>query len=155
MAAKDTVPLSQARKQLSTIWFVGSGLIFLVIVAQSIGTVYQGQLSELWGWFLPTLLPTLSLIVSVLGATAIDTQAPATSKKVVLVRSDFHSITFWLTWMYLGLLLATILAQPAARFSFADENAKAIDVLKVSSLWLTPVQILVVAAMGVLFFTRR
>jgi hypothetical protein len=140
---------------LSIIWFAGSGVLFLLIVAESaIGSVYQGQLSELWGWFLPTVMPTLSLILSVMGAGAVEPPSPAQPIKEALVRSDFYAISYWLTWMYLVLILATILAQPAARYAWGEDQ-KAVEVLKTSSLWLTPVQSLVVVAIGVLFFTRR
>jgi hypothetical protein len=170
------IPLENARSNLARLWFAGSGLIFLILLLQSFATIYQDRLAEVWGWALPTLLPTLSLILSVLGANAIDHQTQAHGPKQAQaagVRRDFYTITFRLSLIYLAVIFGTIVAEPVivylqsrpvsegqvvalAQGRAAPTGAQgAADVLKMSNLWLGPFQGLVIAAMGTLFFTKR
>ena len=53
---------------LASIWFVGAGLCFIVLVGQSQVGIFDSDTGAVWGWFLPTVMPTLSLIVSALVA---------------------------------------------------------------------------------------
>ena len=136
------VLLDQARIQLVSLWFGGAGLIFLILVIQSIAGKYEGEASDVWGWALPGIMPTLSLILAVLGTGALKT-----SSKQVWVRSTFLSIAFWLSAGYLALILITILAEPLTKYD-------PIALYKLSSLWLAPLQGLVTASVGVVFFTK-
>jgi hypothetical protein len=172
----DRLPLDTARSNLAKLWFAGSAVVFVLLVLQSFGTAYHGRLAEVWGWAFPTVLPTLSLILSVLGAAAIGPETPSNGpKNEIVVRRDFYRITFWLSTVYLVLILGTVLAEPVLVYVHsptvsADQVMKAdsagggtaatqvpaaADVLKLSNLWLGPFQGLVVAAIGTLFFTKK
>src|SRR5215472_7649405 len=67
------VPVPGCQKKLGALWFSVAALLFLFLVIQSVLGVYryrtetgvQDLTSDAWGWFLPTLMPTLSLIVAV------------------------------------------------------------------------------------------
>src|SRR4051812_9001875 len=101
--------LDTVRSRLATVWLVGAGLIFVILVVQSLMGRYADRTQEAWGWLLPTIMPTLGMIVTVLGYTAID---PLFSTSVV--RKSFFQIAFWLSTLYLILVLLTILIQPKA-----------------------------------------
>jgi hypothetical protein len=141
--SRRTLALSRARSLLARLWFAGSGLIYLLLIAQSVAGKYQGEGKEVWGWALPTTLPTLALIVAVLGAGALQ---PA--EEAPRVRRDFCSLAVWLSACYLALILGLILAAPLSPF-------EPLALYKQSGLWLAPLQGLVTSAIGVLFFTRR
>jgi hypothetical protein len=150
----ETLPLDGARFGLARLWLIGVTPSFLIIVAQcTVGNVYQGRIHEVFAWLLPTFMPTLSLILSVLAATAVSQGRIA--RETYVVRKDFYSIVFWLSIAYLLLVLFTILIQPFSVAVNADPNFSAADVLKLSNLWLAPVQSLVVAAIGTLFFNKQ
>src|SRR5947209_6625120 len=68
---RNSVALEQARNSLSVIWFIGAGFIFFILVLQSILGKYEGTLQEVWAWFVPTVLPTLALMLGVIGASAL------------------------------------------------------------------------------------
>lgn len=145
------ISLEKARYRLARLWFIGVGIIFLLLVAQSsFGDIYEGRLEEVWSWALPTVIPTLSLLLSVLGANAI-VQVNDSNADTGMVRRSFYSIAYWLSVFYLLLILATILLQPIN----PSEKFTAVDFLKRSQLWLSPVQGIVISAMGILFFSKQ
>ena len=138
-----TLPLAEARLGLARLWFSGSGLFALILIAQSIAGKYEKEVQEVWGWALPTILPTLSLILAVLGASALKTE-----QEQIKVQRTFYSIALWLSAGYLGLILVTLLIEPLTVLS-------ALSLYKLSNLWLGPFQGLVTSSIGVLFFTRE
>jgi hypothetical protein len=137
-----TIPIDRARQGLAWLWLGYGGGIFLLLVAQSLAGKYEGEVQEVWGWALPTIIPTLSLILAVLGAGALQPGNVA-----LAVRRTFYVIALWLSAIYLTLILATILAEPLTA-------SEPLALLKLSSLWLAPFQGLVTSAIGILF-TRR
>src|ERR1035441_1115075 len=68
-----------------------------------------------------------------------------------VVRRVFFNIAFWLSTLYLTLVLLTILVQPIA----ANAPAKAGEVMRLSNLWLGSFQGIVASALGVLLFQNR
>ena len=60
------VSTRQCRKTLTIVWFSFGGGLMVFMIATSLLRRFGSSVSEAWGWFLPTLMPTLSLIVSVL-----------------------------------------------------------------------------------------
>jgi hypothetical protein len=141
-----TLPLDTVRARLSAVWLGGAGLIFVLVVIQSLLGRYEDKAQEAWGWLLPTIMPTLGLIVTVLGYTALD---PVFSQSVV--RRSFFRVAIWLSALYLLLILLTIAVQP---FVAQDANA-ALELMRTSQLWLGPFQGLVASALGVLFVSKK
>jgi hypothetical protein len=138
-----TVLLDLVRLRLSVLWLSGSGLIVLMLIAQSLMGKYQDKTQDVWGWALPTMLPALSLILSVLGADALVHE----SEKIEARRS-FFVIAYMISAMYLFLVFTTIAIEPFTPF-------EPLELLKLSNLWLAPMQGLVTSALGVLFFTKQ
>ena len=61
------VSTRECRKKLALVWFLFGGFLVLLVIGQSLAGKFGEHLRDVWRWFLPTLLPTLSLIVSVFG----------------------------------------------------------------------------------------
>ena len=140
------VALDDVRMKLARVWLIGSGVIFLIMVVQSLRHVYGDLTQEAWGWFLPTLAPSLGLIMTVLTYTALDPHMTGS-----VVRKAFVSISLWLSVVYLVTVSLTILMQP---FS-GDTPVEAVQLMRTSNLWLGPFQGLVASALGVLFASRE
>lgn len=140
---KDLIPLDVVRARLALLWLLSACLIFVTLVLQSLRLVYGDQTQEVWGWILPTVMPTLALIVTVLGYSALD---PALSRAVV--RRSFFHVSFYLSLAYLSLTYLTILVQPLT-------TGDPIELMQMSNLWLGPFQGLVASALGVLFVSKR
>ena len=145
------MPLSRARWRLAVIWFGGSAILFLTLVLQSMGGAYGEDLPRAWGWALPNFLPTLALMVSVFAADALRMKAG----KRLLVRRTFCTLSAWLSVFYLSMVLFSVFAQPVISAYADGSGAGRLEILESSSLWLGPLQGLVVVALGVLFFHKE
>jgi hypothetical protein len=146
------IPLEKARWHLAKLWFGACAIVFVVLVAQSIGKVYEGRLQAAWSWALPNFVPTLALMMSVFTTDALKTYEANNAPQV---REPFFKLSFGLSLFYLVLLLVTVLAQPFFLTAGADQKASPVELLEISNLWLAPLQGLVVAALGVLFFLKE
>jgi hypothetical protein len=146
LPAAQMTPLDKVRVQLARVWFAGGGGIFLILVVQSLLNVYGDLTQEAWGWFLPTLMPSLGMIITVLTYTALD---PLLTGSVV--RKSFVSVALWLSILYLLTVSLTILIQPFA----SKTPAEAVGLMRKSNLWLGPLQGLVASALGVLFVSKE
>ena len=136
-----------AKWKLATLWLSGSGAIALILIGQSLAGYYEPRSEDAWGWFLPTVMPTLSLIVAVLAADYRNPMVPETDVQAVEPRMLRLGIA--LSAMYLLLVALSILVQP-----FLSQTAPVV-LMHRSNLWLGPFQGLVAAVLGVFFQSRR
>src|SRR5215472_5380853 len=90
--AGQLISLDDVRVRFAWVWLGGVGLILIILVVQSLLHVYGDLTQEAWGWFLPTLMPTLGMIITVLTYTALD---PLMTGSVV--RKSFVSVALWLS----------------------------------------------------------
>ena len=137
----NTISTKKCKRGLATLWLSIGLFLFLIMIVQSLGGKYGEKAEEAWKWFLPTLLPTLLLIVGVLVADA--TSASKTGRRVD--RFVFQ-IAFGLSLLYLLLVAVTLFYQPFSRQT-------PLQFMSLSNLWLGPFQGLVAAALGA-FFTK-
>lgn len=127
---------ASAKKKLTIVWFSGSGVLFLLVLLQTIFGKYLDKVGEAWAWLLPTFMPTLSLIVGVLVADSLgknenkDASEPPTADQFV-----FH-LSFSLSIAYLLVVVLTILLSPF--FEQAAQEKTIFDLMKLSNLWLAP-----------------
>ena len=134
--------MTKCKKRLGILWLSGAGIIFVILLGQSIFGHYGERTNEAWQWFLPTVIPTLSLIVS---AWVIDARGEAVKQKPI---SKFiYKRTWVLSAFYLFVVLLSILAQPFILIS-------PVEWLNQSNFWLSPLQGLVIAATGIFFLKQ-
>jgi hypothetical protein len=146
------IALEIARWRLALVWFCACGVVLVVLAAQSLGGVYENRMQSAWAWALPNFLPTLALMVSVFAADAL---RPYDETHGLKVRLPFFKLSLGLSVFYLALLLITILSEPIVLRVRADAKLSPVEILEMSNLWLAPLQGLVVAALGVLFFLKE
>ena len=131
--------VTQCKKRLSTLWFVGSAIVFSIILFQTFFGHYSDKAQEAWSWFLPTVLPTLSLMIGVFVTEAL--WGRYTEKHI---DSFIFKLSFYLSIFYFVIVFLTVMMQPVVT------NA-AIGFLKQSNLWLAPIQGLAAASIGAFF----
>lgn len=144
--------LETARWRLATIWFSGSALIVIVLILQSLFDVYGGHVQEVWGWALPNFAPTLSLMMGVFAASALAQDAPTDTMEV---RAPFYRLAAGLSVFHLLCMLLVIGVQPLLPARTVGDGPP--DIMRgfvVSNLFLGPLQGLVAAALGALFFSK-
>jgi hypothetical protein len=135
------ISMQKSRRYLATLWFAFGCAVFLIVLGQAFFGHYGADVAQAWGWLLPTIMPTLSLIIGVLVA---ETRYRNTIRKTV----DHFTfrIAFSLSLLYLLVVLLTIIIQPISPIP-------PLELMKQSHLWLGPFQGLVSASIGV-FFVR-
>ena len=133
--------LGTAEWRLGIVWMIGSGLLFLVLVAQSMGDYYDPRTEEAWGWFLPAVMPTLSLIVGTLFG---DTAKPAVRRQRIQPR--LFRLAVALSVFYLLAVAASVFTAP-----LVARNVTPLDLMQLSNLWLGPLQGIVAGSLGVFY----
>lgn len=133
--------LQTAEWRLAILWLLASAMVFLILIGQSYGGLYIDQLQDAWAWFLPTIMPTLSLIVGVLVAEGFR----QTGKMRHIDRRLFY-LAAGLSVVYLLLVTVSVLAA-----GLLSHRTPAGEQLQRSNLWLGPLQGLVAASLGVVF----
>lgn len=142
-----------ARWRLAVIWFPACGLLFLILIAQTIFGAYGDQVQRAWSWALPNFLPTLALMGSVFAADALKPMNEMTTN----VRKNFCNLAIGLSVFYILLIFISLLAQPIAGaiINPTDLIEGRLEFLEMSNIWLAPLQALVVGSLGILFFLKE
>ena len=134
------ISLGTAKRRLAFVWFAGFGLPFIILVARTLLANTNSQTEEIWNWFLPSVLPTLSLIIGVLVADLkVDHQflkKPADSTLYILALA--------LSSLYLIAVLSTLIMSPALSGSTTDH-------LQRSHIYLGPTQGLCAGCLAAFF----
>jgi hypothetical protein len=125
------------------VWFTGAAFTFILILLQTLFGKFGGEEKRAWSWYLPTVMPTLSLII---GALVTDRRSEP-SADARRVDPFLYRLAMSLSATYFLVMLGPVMAQP-----FTDVTI--LEVLDLSSLWLGPLQGLVAASLGA-FFIRR
>lgn len=136
------IDVNKCKRGLATVWMLGAGVVFAVMLAQSFLGHYGDDLASAWGWVLPTILPTLFLIIGVLVADTGGSSQPPRKVDRFLFR-----LSIALSVAYLLVVLATIVIQPISPLPPPE-------LMRQSHLWLAPFQAIVSGCLGA-FFVRR
>lgn len=136
------VALDDARFRLAKVWFIGGAIPFGTMIIQSALGKFGDDVQQAWAWLLPNLMPTLLLMVGVLGAAALTT----TEKR--RVRGSYYAFSLWLSVAYLITISATSVLELFSSLS-------PIRLMTMSNYWLTPLQGLAAGSIGFLFTTHE
>jgi hypothetical protein len=134
--------VSEGQRRLAVLWFCGGGITTVILIIQSISGYYGDRASDAWSWLLPYVLPTLTLITS-----AVIADATKKTSNIMVDLFAYHS-SFWLSVFYLLCLDVSLLAGNWTPYG-------PIQLMKMSVLWLGPLQGLIGIALGVFFVKRK
>jgi hypothetical protein len=137
--------LVSAQRRIAAVWLAGSGSVAVVLMAQTITGRFGHQMSDAWGWFLPTVMPTLSLMIAVIVS---DARTPPRGS----VDRFVYRLAVSLSGLYLVTVAVTLVLSPLAEFY---TGMGVLELMRLSHLWLAPFQGLVTAAIGALFSRRE
>jgi len=138
--------MEQLQYRLTMIWFIGAGLILLVMIGMSIGGQFGSQTQAVWEWLTPNIMPTIGAIVPTLTATALQHDLPDRP-----VRREFSIILQILSIFYLLQLLVFI----TGKQSFSMDTDHWMALVHLSSFWLSVLQAVMVPMLGVVFLTKK
>lgn len=136
--------LLEGQKRLAVLWLAGAFVAMFILIGETYGRVWGSVTPEAWGWFLPMVVPTLTLIVGSVVAELVK-ETRSTSK--------VQPLAFWVTFcVSIIYLMLVIVALCKAAYTSVEPP---ISVLKTSSLWLSGLQGLVGSSIGVFFGGRK
>jgi hypothetical protein len=140
------VSVAKCKKRLTTLWLAGSGFLFLVLLFQTVFGAYGEVATEAWSWLMPSIMPTVSLII---GVWVMDVQGKGV--KVKAIDRFVFQLAFSLSALYLLVLALMILLQPF----ISQKPPELIRILRLSNYGLSPFQGLVSASIGAFFVKRE
>lgn len=126
-----------ARKRITYLWFIGSGVIVTLIVIQQLNGKFEDKTSEGWLWISANLMPTIGLISSGL-VSRVKTLKPSNINKL------YFNICFYPSLFYLLLMVGIIFLYP-----FTDYPV--IEYYHQSNIFLIPLQAVIGCLIGIFF----
>jgi hypothetical protein len=133
------ISFSRGQQNVAILWFCGGGLAMIILIVQSIAGTWGAWVSDAWSWLLPTVLPTLTLILSTVVAEAIQQRDS---------RIEVNSFAYYLC---MGLSAFYLICVVSLLFAVNFVQMKPLELMKMSSLWLAPLQGLLSGIIGVFF----
>ena len=126
------------RAVLTTLWWGWGILLILLLMALSLqSSLFGDDMSKVWQWFLPNLLPAMTMV----GFTAYATPPPETAPP-----QGLFVMALAVSCIYLGVLTLSLVGTLFA--------SNPLDFVTTSSLWLAPLQGFAIAGLSV-FFVKK
>lgn len=142
MRGKRPLTLHRAKWIMALLWIVSFAVLLLLLALQSLFGHYAPRTQDAWNWFLPAIVPTVSLIAGVL---VIDFQTGREREDASkFIDTLLFPVALWLSVFYLLLVAVSIMVQPLLRMP-------PLEVMQLSSLWLVPMQALTVGVLAAFF----
>ncbi len=166
--SKKFIPMTTCKARLAALWLIGAAFIFALIFAQGILGKYdykvrveeapniwkvtvENRVNEAWNWFLPIVIPTLTLILSVWAFETlknfIGKKRKETFRKKSVKKFMFRA-AYGLSLTYLVAVSLVILLSP-----FSSHSQLAL--MEQSKIWLGSFEGLTGIALGAFFVYRR
>jgi hypothetical protein len=132
-----TIDLARSRNILAIVWCSGAFALIAVLAIQTLADKYDDA-KVAWSWLLPTIMPTLGVVLSGSAAEALLPERPPQP-----VSRFFFGLALAASLFYLLMVNAVLVG-----ISLADRGASA---LRDSDIFLGPLQGVVGVALGVFF----
>ena len=134
------ISIQTGRRRLLILWVAFCTALFALLMVQSIGGVYGSEVSDVWAWFLPAVVPTLSLMISLF----VSNSGRSANEFVAIL---IFYMAFWGSFIYLLAVSIPLLIHP-----FLMQPLEAIHI---SGLWSGTFQGLVASTITVFFVMRK
>lgn len=126
-----SVSLAKIRNRLALIWGIGFLVVFALFAVLSV-TTFEQHLLEVWAWFMPTVAPTLGVI---LGSVLTRDDRP---RRVQLAAAR---VVVWASAFYLALVFVL-------SFAWAWTHYAPLEWYKAVAILLAPIQGIVSGLLG-------
>ena len=134
--------VTKSQRQLLLVWSgLGAVALTIVLIQTAPGGAYSRNASEVWDWFLPTVVPTISLMV---GTVIADTRA---GDRRATVDAFAFRLALSVSILYLALVVTFL-------FMYAQSAQPTAD-LKGSSKIVNALYAIVGIALGTMFVSRK
>ncbi len=145
----EALPMEGCKRRLLWLWVLLGGMALLLLLFRTVvAKAYAPLEDEVWGWFLPHIIPTLALMIGVLvmdDRRRADTEAEA--KPPHMASGMLFRLAYGLSALYLGLILSLVLYE-----IWSEDGMMALT--KGMAYFTTAIQGLIAALLGA-FYTRK
>jgi hypothetical protein len=136
----EDISFKKAQTKLVVLWSVGSLIIFSLWFFMTLATRFDNIISDAWGWLLPNILPTLSLILGVFFYQL------KNSPEDVKIEKIYLNLCFYISFFYFLILLMIILSYRS--------TTPILDYYRSFNIVLAPLQGIVGIPIGIFFFKK-
>lgn len=136
--------LMLCQRRLLLIWMIGLAPSFILMASRSLLSEFQEGQQDVWNWYLPMFLPTLTLMI---GAYA--KVATGNEPEKIDVDRFFFRLSQGCSIFYLLILSCVVV------YSVFDRNAAMLEVMQRSTLFLSTIQGITSAFLGVFFVSQK
>jgi len=147
----DSISAFKCRKKLAILWFIGAGILFVLLMVQTFSGKYeiiitgeepQNKTEEAWSWFLPTVMPTLALMMGTFFSN--------------LKKKDEGIMIEIFKYRFARNLSIFYLLSVASTFFLCPFFSKSqLELMKLSNFGIAPLQGLVCAIIGAFFLSQK
>ena len=135
--------VTTARRRLAMMWLGVGSLLFILFLGQTLfGRKFGSNLMDAWGWFLPNIIPTLSLIV---GSLVQEQRTPSPKA------GQADKFLFWLAIGVSAFYFLVLFMVIIGHVFVGAEELNTLEFLNHSSVILGPLQGLAAASIGAFF----
>lgn len=111
----------KAKRKVGELWIIASVSIILLFFVKQLSGRFENITTEAWQWFLPYVLPTLSLMATVLALEAShNTNVSNSTNSTIDIL--YFKIAFWLSIIYFVLLLIVLFSYSPKTYYSKEEN---------------------------------
>jgi hypothetical protein len=140
----EKLQMNVCKKRLTILWFMWFAFLLLIMVVQTVLGNYLDDVDAVWKWFLPTIWPTLALM---LGAWFAGVSGEEAEGKVI--DRFVYAAAFGLSALYLLLVTISIFGQVIAR------GLTPLQLMELSNTWLGPLQGVVAGSIAFFFLKAK
>jgi hypothetical protein len=137
---------SYYKKKLAKLWIICFIILSLLLFIQTLfGLKHTGVEESVWGWYVQSIVPNITLIVGVLAYEHIK----GITENEQVVDSFLFKLTYWFSAAYLFALACVFLLQPIV--VIADKQVTVLELSKKATFFLATFQSIVNVCLGIFF----
>ena len=110
--------MTVCKRRLASLWFVGGGILLLLVILQTLLGGYGDKSGDAFGWLLPNIVPTLSLIIGVLVSDALGKGLPGKEADRFLFRLSFGLSCAYLSMSARAVETVELVARSSSRVGY-------------------------------------
>lgn len=144
----DDLSMAMCKRRLLILWLGIGGASLLLLLVRTLVGAYAPDENTIWGWFLPNIVPTLSLMIGVIVMDDVRRRNQKADAEEAPASGFLFMLSYWMSAVYLSLMLALILYE-----AFAATGPTMAELTSQTGYLMGPFQGLIAASLGA-FFTK-
>lgn len=138
---ENLISIKESRKRIFRLWAISSVGLLLIVLVQSFLGKFNGEDVKIFSWLFPNVVPTLTLMLAIF-------KSDLSGSEDGSIDPTYYSSVLYGTIFYFFVLYMIIFIQPLTGDSLIELTQK-------SGIYLGPIQGVIAALIGLLFFKKK